>query len=278
MAKRKSGGGAAGIGGAAAIVCALLALSGNLGPTLDRLADQVPSQGQSSGSGDSRSSDRDSTGDSGAKISDAGGAEVAVPSSVTAPTAAQARDLLTGLTSTGRVKNKDSTYKRDDYGAAWADVDGNGCSQRQDVLHVWLVKDAPKDVRTKGSCDHEVYAGTWDDPYTGRSITLTDAKSPRQSQTLQIDHIVPLKEAHDSGAGDWTSDQKSQFANDTINLVPVYGPANMSKGAQDAASWRPRKQYQCDYARRYTAVKAKWNLSVDDSERAALADMLNVCK
>ena len=189
MAKKRNSGSAAGIGGAAAIVCAVLALSGNFGTVMDTIADQFPTQ-------DATTSSPSTTGPttSGeANVSDEGTVEATIPSAVTAPAPARSRDLLADLPTSERVKESDSTYERDDYGEAWTDVDGNGCSQRQDVLHVWLVKDEPSDVRTKDSCDHEVYAGTWHDPYTGRSITLTDAKDQTQSRLVHIDHIVRLK-------------------------------------------------------------------------------------
>lgn len=274
MAKRKSGGGAATvIGGGAALVCAVLALSGNFDAVMGDVTEDFPaaSSDETPGAGD-----EDSSAD-GATVTDEDEVEAAIPSSVTAPAPARTRDLLSGLDSASRVKGNNSTYDRDAYGEAWRDVDGNGCSQRQDVLHVWLVEDEPSEVRAKDSCSREVFAGTWHDPYTGRSITLSDAKDQTQARLVQIDHIVPLKEAHNSGAAKWSSDRKLQFANDTTNLVPVYGPANESKSDKDAAAWRPRKEHQCDYARRYTAVKAKWNLTVDDSERNALSEMLDTC-
>lgn len=270
MAKRKSGGGAAAVGGAVALLCGLLAVSGNFETAVDTITDGWDVSDLTT------PSDSDPAPGDG-EVSDETDTAVTIPSSVTAPTAARARDLLGGLPEGERVSPSDSTYDRDAYGEAWADIDGNGCSQRQDVLHTWLDQEQPSDVRTRGACDHEVYGGTWHDPYTGRTITLTDAKDPGQAQTVQIDHIVPLQEAHHSGAGDWTSSRRAEFANDTTNLVPVYGPANASKGGDDAAAWRPRQQHQCDYARRYTAVKAKWNLTVDTSERDALADMLDTC-
>lgn len=54
-------------------------------------------------------------------------------------------------------------YLRDAFGSAWADVDGNGCNQRDDVL---LRDSTPDTTRTapQGACDHDVLAGTWVDP------------------------------------------------------------------------------------------------------------------
>ena len=113
-------------------------------------------------------------------------------------------------------------------------------------------------------------AGTWHDPYTGRTLTFTDLKDLRQAEAIQIDHVVPLAEAWVSGARRWSRTRREAFANDLGELLAVDGPTNMSKGDGDPASWRPRKGYQCTYARRWIAVKAGWQLAVDPSEVAAL--------
>jgi hypothetical protein len=129
----------------------------------------------------------------------------------------------------------------------------------------------------QGECAHDVLAGSWLDPYTGRRIDLTDAKVPAQSQAVQIDHVVPLSEAWSSGAWAWAPDRRESFANDLAVLLAVDGPTNASKGDDDPAAWRPRKGYQCEYARRWIGVKTAWELEVDPSERQALEEMLGFC-
>lgn len=273
MAARKRGGGTAGAGGIVALVLVLLSYTGNLGVVLDAVADATGGAGRHT-SGSYRPARQVPDG---ASVTGTSGAPVPIPDAVTAPTAAQARAALAALPVTGRPPADDPTYRRADYGGAWTDVDGNGCDQRADVLYLWIARDRPSTVRRSGRCAHEVYAGTWRDPYTGRTITLGDAKDRHQSTLVQIDHLVPLSEAHKSGASGWDARQRLTLANDLTNLTPVYGPTNTSKSDSDPAAWRPRKQYQCDYARRYVAVKAKYRLSVDGSEKAALLDMLDRC-
>ncbi|NYI79982.1 HNH endonuclease family protein [Nocardioides panzhihuensis] len=165
-------------------------------------------------------------------------------------------------------------YARSSFGGGWADSDGNGCNQRDDVL----LRDAVE-VRTRpqGRCGHDVLAGTWVDPYTGRRLTFTDLKEPGQAQAIQIDHVVPLAEAWRSGASAWPEDRRRAFSNDLGNLLAVDGPTNMSKGDDDPAGWRPRKGFQCAYATRWIETKARWSLAVDDSERRALEEMLAYC-
>jgi hypothetical protein len=189
-----------------------------------------------------------------------------------APTSADR--LLTEL----RIAERDQpeTYDRDAFGSAWADTDGNGCNQRDDVL----LRDARPGsvtVAEQDSCDHDVLAGTWVDPYTGTTLTFDDLKDPAQAQAIQIDHVVPLAEAWLSGAAAWTDVRRVEFANDLSVLLAVDGPTNASKGASDPAAWRPRKEYQCAYARRWIRVKHYFELTVDASEVAALEEMLGYC-
>ena len=167
-------------------------------------------------------------------------------------------------------------YDRDAFGSAWADIDGNGCNQRDDVL----LRDAVPDsvtVAEQGACDHDVLAGTWVDPYAGRTLTFDDLKDPRQSQAIQIDHVVPLAEAWRSGASSWKDSRRRSFANDLAVLLASDGPTNAAKSDGDPAAWRPRKAFQCEYAVRWVAVKSDWSLTVDRSEAAALREMLAGC-
>jgi hypothetical protein len=187
----------------------------------------------------------------------------------------RARVLLAGLAEVAR-QPRVPAYDRDAFGEAWSDTDGNGCNQRDDVL----LRDAEPGstrVQQQGRCPHDVLAGTWTDPYTGRELELDDLKDPAQAQAVQIDHVVPLAEAWLSGAADWSDDRRLAYANDLDALVAADGPTNASKGADDPAAWRPRAAYQCAYAVRWVQVKDAWDLAVDASERAALADMLDRC-
>jgi hypothetical protein len=172
---------------------------------------------------------------------------------------------------------RDPTYRRAMYGPAWADTDHNGCRQRQDVLRRDLDRSQPYDVRRRGSCAHEVYAGTWIDPYTGQRRTFTDLKDAAQAWQIPIDHVVALGVAHRYGAKTWTPEQQLEFATDLDNLVPTSELVNQSKGDRDPADWRPPASGQCVYARRYIEVKSRYRLPVDDVERRALRPVLDRC-
>jgi hypothetical protein len=197
------------------------------------------------------------------------------PSVAPAVSSSRAAAELARLPSTDRHPSTPA-YERDAFGTAWADTDHNGCNQRDDVL----LRDAlPGTVRTQqqGRCDHDVLAGSWVDPYTGRTLTFTDLKDLHQAQAIQIDHVVPLAEAWASGASSWAPDRRRAFATDLDELLAVDGPTNMGKGDGDPAAWRPRQAFQCEYAVRWIDTKARWRLAVDASERRALQEMLGAC-
>jgi hypothetical protein len=189
-------------------------------------------------------------------------------------TAAQARAQLAALRVAPR--RPPVGYVRDAFGSSWVDTDGNHCNQRDDVL----LRDAvPGTVRyaPQGACDHDVLAGTWVDPYTGRRLTFTDLKDIAQAEAIQIDHLVPLAEAWASGAARWKGERRREFANDLDELLAVDGPTNAAKSDDDPAAWRPRKAFQCTYAVRWIGTKSRWGLAVDRPERRALKEMLGVC-
>lgn len=195
------------------------------------------------------------------------------------PTAAEiqaARADLPTLRLIDRRPTGLATYDRDAFGPSWADADGNGCNQRDDVL-LRDVLPGTVTVQQQGSCDHDVLAGSWVDPYTGTLLTFDDLKDPSQAQAIQIDHVVPLAEAWISGAGAWSPEQRADYANDLDGLLAVDGPTNAGKGADDPAAWRPRKDFQCAYAVRWVRTKSRWDLGVDRSESTALAELLTFC-
>jgi hypothetical protein len=187
-----------------------------------------------------------------------------------------ARQELSSLQVAERVSPHELGYARDAFGDAWIDTDGNGCNQRDDVL----LRDGISGtvlVVDQGACDHDVVAGSWIDPYTGKRLVFDNLKDLRQAEAIQIDHVVPLAEAWVSGAANWPEERRKSFANDLAELLAVDGPTNASKSDGDPAAWRPSMPFQCEYARRWIGVKATWDLAVDDSELRALDEMLTFC-
>ena len=107
---------------------------------------------------------------------------------------------------------------------------------------------------------------------TGRWFSWYDRATWTQASDVDIDHLVPLKEAWDSGAASWDAGTRERFANDLGDrraLVAVTDNVNQSKSDQDVAEWMPAYG-GCRYVRSWVAVKLRWGLAVDPTERAAL--------
>lgn len=184
------------------------------------------------------------------------------------PSSDEAVALLTDLPVKGR--SPATGYDRiGRFGESWKDVDGNGCNTRDDILARDLTE-----VSLSGTC--RVLSGTLDDPYTGKRIAFLRGKDT--SSQVQIDHVVALMNAWQTGAQALTQEQRIQLANDPLNLVAVDGSTNQAKGASDAATWLPPNTgYRCAYAARQVAVKTKYDLWVTPPERSALQRLLSAC-
>jgi hypothetical protein len=186
----------------------------------------------------------------------------------TSPTAAKSLDALDGLPVAGRAPK--TGYTRAQFGAPWSDVDHNGCDTRNDVLH----RDLTTVVLTGGAC--VVATGTLADPYTARTIAFVRGKAP--SSAVQIDHLVALSDAWQTGAQALSVTKRTALANDPRNLLAVDGPTNSAKGDSDAAGWLPpNKAFRCTYVARQVQVKDAYQLWVTPAERTAIADVLKGC-
>ena len=160
-------------------------------------------------------------------------------------------------------------YDRAVFGPAWADVDGNGCDTRNDILRRDL-----DDVRTRDDDPCIVQRGVLDDPYSGRTIEFRRGEGT--SDDVQIDHVVALSDAWQKGAQQWSRERREEFANDPLELVAVDGPLNQAKGDGDAATWLPPRN-RCPYVARQVAVKLRYGLWVTAAEREAMVDVLTDC-
>ncbi|WP_372702882.1 HNH endonuclease family protein [Arthrobacter sp. 49Tsu3.1M3] len=163
-------------------------------------------------------------------------------------------------------------YSRGQFGPAWSDVDHNGCDTRNDMLRRDLT-----DVTTKpGTRDCVIASGKLADKYTGKTITFTRGEN---SADVQIDHIIPLSLAWQTGAQQISAAQRLQLANDPLNLMSADGPANQQKSDSSADAWLPaNKAFRCEYVARQTAVKAKYKLWMTRPEHDAIAGILATCK
>ncbi|MFJ5957065.1 HNH endonuclease family protein [Paenarthrobacter sp. NPDC092416] len=183
--------------------------------------------------------------------------------------AGSAADALEHLEVKGRAP-KDN-YERTAFGQAWQDVDRNGCDTRNDILR----RDLSSVEFTAGSkC--KVAAGEFHEPYTG--VRMSFHRGQDTSAAVQIDHVVALADAWQKGAQRLSSTQRQSFANDPLNLIAADGPANVKKGAGDAATWLPaNKNFRCHYVARQISVKAAYKLWVTDAEKEAMKRVLSSC-
>ncbi|MEV7713149.1 HNH endonuclease family protein [Streptomyces sp. NPDC088270] len=157
-------------------------------------------------------------------------------------------------------------YKRDSF-RHWIDEDKDGCSTRNEVL----LAEATKKPEQGARCT--LTGGEWLSYYD--EVTVTEARK------LDIDHMVPLAEAWDSGASTWDADRRMRYANDLgsdRSLVAVTAHENRGKADKDPSEWMPSAaSAKCTYLADWTATKLRWKLTADDKERAALERLAAGC-
>jgi hypothetical protein len=184
-------------------------------------------------------------------------ASAALPTPVSATTA---RGYLASLT----VRAEDRTGYNRDLFPHWITQSG-ACNTREVVL-----KRDGTNVVQDSAC--AAISGSWYSPYDGATWSA--------ASDVDIDHLVPLAEAWDSGAGSWTTSRRQAFANDLTRpqLIAVTDNVNQAKGDQDPATWMPsRTAYRCTYVRAWVQTKYYYGLSVDSAEKSALTSYLNAC-
>lgn len=190
-------------------------------------------------------------------------------SSATA-SASTAEELLNTLAVKGRAPK--TGYSRAQFGATWADVNKNGCDTRNDILK----RDLTNIVYRSKTHDCVVESGTLLDPYSGTIINFV--KGVTSSTEVQIDHVVALSNAWQTGAFKLSLERRTAFANDPDNLLAVQGRLNLQKGDGDAATWLPPlKSIRCAYVTKQIIVKAKYSLWVTTSEKVAMKNTLAKC-
>lgn len=186
----------------------------------------------------------------------------AAPAAASLVTVAVQNPALAALPVKGRAPK--TGYSRAQFGEVWADVDHNGHSTREDIL----TRDLQGVTFSKGN----VATGTLDCPYTGKRIKF--ARGPA-SRVVEIDHVVSLSNAWQTGAQQLSAEERKAFANDPLNLLAVDGPTNQQKRDGDAATWLPsQKNYRAAFVARQIAVKAKYRLWVTPAEREAMERVL----
>ena len=161
-------------------------------------------------------------------------------------------------------------YKRSLYGSGWRDADRDCQNTRAEVL---IRDDDDGNVTFATSRNCRVTRGTWLDPFTGDTYTIAG--------DLDIDHMVPLKNAHESGGWSWSSARKRDYANNMNNdfhLLSVDDSQNQSKGERGPDEYLPPDNtFHCEYVQIWLDIKFEWGLRIPDAEMTAIDGVLNQC-
>jgi hypothetical protein len=175
-------------------------------------------------------------------------------------------NLVESLVVNDNPKSALPSYNRSSW-KHWNDEDSDCINARHEVL----IEESTTSVVMDGNC--RVDSGQWFGVFTGEQFS--------NPSNLDVDHMVPLKNAHDSGGWAWSASKKEEFANYlgfAGHLLAVSASANRSKGASGPESWKPaRTDYWCQYGSDWAEIKATWALTVTSSEKSALIDMVNKC-
>ncbi|MFF3974832.1 HNH endonuclease family protein [Streptomyces rubiginosohelvolus] len=186
------------------------------------------------------------------------------PAAHAAAPAAPVAEVTTLADAVGLVKvtEEDRTgYTRSKF-KHWnsGDDKSDGCNTRNEVL----IAEAVVAPTVEAGC--KLTGGTWRSYYDGQQVT--------SAGSLDIDHMVPLAEAWDSGASAWSAGRREAYANDQgadVSLVAVTARSNRQKSDQDPADWMPPSpEAQCRYVGEWVATKLRWDLTADDRELEAL--------
>ncbi|MFY8231147.1 MAG: HNH endonuclease family protein [Candidatus Nanopelagicus sp.] len=151
----------------------------------------------------------------------------------------------------------------------WSDLNRDGCDSRNEILK----RDLTQIVFKTGTRDCKVISGQLLDPFSGKTLIFSSSKS-----TVDIDHLVSLSNAWQTGAAYLDKKTRESLANDPLNLLAVDAKLNRQKGDGDAATWLPPlKSFRCEYVAIQVAVKAKYLLWVTSAEREAIIKVLDNC-
>ncbi len=157
-------------------------------------------------------------------------------------------------------------YNRVKQFGGWKDLDLDGQNTRTEVL----IEESLAPVKFKDANETKILSGKWHCPYSNKNYTAPES--------LDIDHLVPLKEVYESGAWNWTQERRVKYANfleRKNHLIAVYYKENRSKGDQDPGEWLPSNEaYHKQYVRDWVDVKARWGLTVDSDEVVEIRKVL----
>ncbi len=166
-----------------------------------------------------------------------------------------------------RSREVDASYNRKEW-RHWIDEDGD-CQKTRDEV---LIRDGSSVTLDPLGC--KVRTGVWNDPYTG--VTFVNKSD------IDIDHLVPLKDAHVSGGYRWDAEKKKKYANYLVrnyHLLAVEDDANQAKRDKSPDEWMPpNTAFHCTYLEYWVLVKSEWELSMTREEHRFIDAGLKACE
>ncbi|MFD8865997.1 DUF1524 domain-containing protein [Streptomyces sp. NPDC059590] len=167
------------------------------------------------------------------------------------------------------VADEDRTgYNRERSFGTWIDADHNGCNTRAEVL----LDEALQAPEVTGRCRLTPGTGRWYSWYDDQYVT--------SAGDLDVDHVVPLAEAWDSGASGWPQERRVAYANDLSDprhLEAVSKRSNRQKADKDPAQWMPDEAVYCRYTGYWVIAKLRYELSADTVEKLKLGELASSC-
>jgi len=145
------------------------------------------------------------------------------------------------------------------------DYDGDCQTTRHEILVI--TSRAPVGFTNPRNC--EVRTGEWFDEYTGKTFTV--------AAQIDIDHVIPLRYAHNQGGDAWPPEKKLMFANDPANIVLTERSEIRRKNDRGPSRYLPRDEYQCDYVRQWQAIAEKYDLRLANADRNRITVILRDC-
>jgi hypothetical protein len=148
----------------------------------------------------------------------------------------------------------------------WLDRDRDGCRTPTEVM-LSEARVAPP----TGHC--ALTGGQWYSPLDGLTTSNLAA--------LRVTDLVPLAEVWQSGARNWSPAKRQNFLNDLgygPTLMSVSARVTTSRGSKEPQSWMPpRRAAGCSYVAQWVAVKWRWHLAVNTTEKRYLSSKLAAC-
>lgn len=190
------------------------------------------------------------------------------PDALLAQAAKQSVQLLSWAFHNTKRPMPSEKYNRQKHFGTWIEeVQDEDC---YNIRNEVLIRDSNRPVRFAASNPCRVESGQWFDVYSGETLN--------SAEDIQIDHVVALKNAYDSGAYSWNWKLRCLYANfmgHDVHLLAVSGRENQQKSDKSPEHWMPTDQrYACQHLQNWLAIKFVWNLNLSQTEATAIAGLV----